>query len=42
MSDRLTKQWQDAIDEFKQIVWKRLIELEARIEEVENELRHKK
>ena len=42
MRDRLTDQWQVVVDEFKEIVWKRLIELEERVKELENALRNKK
>jgi predicted Fe-S protein YdhL (DUF1289 family) len=41
MSDRLD-QWQDVMDEFKQIVWLRLIELEERVKELENERNQRK
>ena len=41
MSDRLD-QWQDVIKEFKQIVWTRLLELEERVKELENERNQRK
>ena len=44
MSDRLGefRDWQDAINEFKEIVWKRVIEIEEQIKEIHNELRNRR